>query len=262
MTLKIVVLLLALILGVTRIWSFRRRGLGPLRALGVSFDLGELRNLAVGIAISSLAIAAVFLVAHVAQSIEVQSVGPPIALLNDLGSVIGSTTVEELVFRSALLGGLLVLLPRVSWLAVACSAIVFGALHALNQHATLLAVLGSTVGGVSYGIAFAATQRISLPLGLHFGWNYAMGPIFGFPVSGSAPIHATFVHQHSVGAPWFTGGEYGPEGGLVGIVGRIIVVALVVAWVTYRRHGPGRTIGRPNKRLSWSGPIGPDDFPF
>lgn len=249
MNVRGVVILVAVIFGIARIRSFRGRGLGYLRALGLSFDFGELHNLAAGIAISTFAIGVVFLVAFVTRSLDVQSLGPPAALLNDLGSVIGSTSVEELVFRSALLGGLLVLLPKAPWVAVACAAIVFGAMHALNQHATFLAVLGSTVGGFSYGIAFAATQRIWLSLGLHFGWNFAIGPIFGFPVSGYMSVHDTFVRQHDVGAGWFTGGAYGPEGGVVGMVGRIIVVAFVVAWVVFRRRRFAPANERPNQAL-------------
>jgi len=179
-----VVIVLAICSGMVRIRSFRTRALGPLRALGLSFNVGELVNVSVGVGISTFAIGAVFLVAFLTRSLEVQSLGTLAALLNDLGSVVGSSSVEELVFRSALLGGLLVLLPRAPWVAVACAALVFGAMHALNQHATLLAVLGSTVGGFSYGIAFAATQRIGMSVGLHFGWNFAIGPVFGFPVSG------------------------------------------------------------------------------
>jgi hypothetical protein len=204
--------------------------------------LSELGNAAVGAGIGLFAIGMTFLVAYATRHAEVVAVGPPAPLVNDIVSFLAVPFVEELIFRSALLGGLLVIVrPNHQWVAVTCSAVVFGALHALNPHATLLAVLGSTLGGLSYGIAFATTERIWLSFGLHFGWNYAIGPLFGFPISGGIVKRGTFVHQYSVGATWFTGGEYGPEGGAVGMVGRVLVLALVLAWLAqHRRKVPKR----------------------
>lgn len=234
---KATVILLSVLLGVVRLWSCHRRGIGSFRALGLPLKKRETGDAAVGAVISMFAIATTFLVAYVSGHVELDSMGPPTALINDLSSFLAVPFIEEMLFRSALLGGLLVILPhRSAWVAVAASAVVFGALHALNPHASYLSVLGSTVGGISYGIAFAGTERIWLPFGLHFGWNYAIGPLFGFPISGGMVKSGTFVHQHSVGAVWFTGGEYGPEGGVVGMVGRVLVLSLVLAWLAHRRR--------------------------
>ncbi|MCR4341240.1 MAG: hypothetical protein NUW01_15290 [Gemmatimonadaceae bacterium] len=105
-----------------------------------------------------------------------------------------------------------------------------------------VAGVGSTLGGITYGITFVATEALWLPFGLHFAWNYAQGPVFGFALSGGKPVRGTFVQQENVGPAWFTGGEYGPEGGAVGFVGRALVLALVLAWIAYRR---GRFISLP-----------------
>ena len=246
MSLKAVVILLSVLLGLASVWSHSRRGMGPLLALGLPLDLRELGNAALGAAIGLFAIGATFLVAYTTRHVDVVAVGPPAPLVNDIVSFLAVPFVEELIFRSALLGGLLVILPpNHKWVAVTCSAVVFGTLHGLNEHATLLAVLGSTLGGLSYGIAFATTERIWLPFGLHFGWNYAIGPLFGFPISGGIPKRGTFIHQHSVGASWFTGGEYGPEGGAVGMVGRVLVLALVLAWLVHHR----RKVAKPERAV-------------
>lgn len=158
--------------------------MGPLRALGLLLNAGEIGNAAAGAAIGLFAIGTTFLVAWTTRLPEVTAVGPPAPLVNDIISYLAAPFIEELLFRSALLGGLLVLVSRDrAWFAVACSAIVFGALHGLNEHASLWAILGSTLGGVAYGIAFVATGRIWLSFGLHFGWNYSLGPLFGFPIS-------------------------------------------------------------------------------
>jgi membrane protease YdiL (CAAX protease family) len=255
-SLKAVVILLSVLLGLARVWSHRRRGMGPLLALGLPLDRRELGNAVLGAAIGVFAIGTTFLVAYTTRHVEVVAVGPPAPLVNDIMSFLAVPFVEELLFRSALLGGLLVVLPpNHKWVAVTCSAVVFGALHALNEHATLLAVLGSTLGGLSYGIAFATTQKIWLSFGLHFGWNYAIGPLFGFPISGGIVKRGTFVHQHSVGASWFTGGDYGPEGGVLGMVGRVLVLALVLVWLADECRRQSRAAARKrraeNEVMTW-----------
>jgi membrane protease YdiL (CAAX protease family) len=238
------VILVSTALGVVRVWSYRRRGRSIISALGLSFGRNEVANASVGVAIGIAGIAATFAVAYVTKTIAVAGVGPAAPLLDDLASFVMVPFLEELIFRGALLGGLLILLPNRAWLAVIASAAVFGGLHMLNENATLLSGLGSTVGGITYGIALVATETLWLPFGLHFAWNYAQGPVFGFAVSGGKPVRGSFVQQESIGSAWFTGGEYGPEGGAVGFVGRTLVLALVLAWIAYRtgraRLSPGQ----------------------
>lgn len=238
----LLVVLIAVALGVARMRSYRRRGQTTVAALGLSFNRRELGNVGAGLAIAAIAIGVVFLVAYVARGIAVTGVGSATALGGDILSFVMVPFQEELVFRSALLGGLLVLWPDHKGMSILASAAVFGGLHLTNAHATLLGALGSTIGGIAYGIAFVATEGLWLSLGLHFGWNYFQGPVFGFAVSGAKPHHGTLVLQQSVGPAWFTGGEYGPEGGVVGLVGRAVVLLLLFAWIAYgrpRRSGHG-----------------------
>jgi hypothetical protein len=52
-----------------------------------------------------------------------------------------------------------------------------------------------------------------LPIGLHLGWNFFEGNIFGFPVSG---LDTFRLIRHSINGPtWLTGGPFGPEAGLI-----------------------------------------------
>jgi uncharacterized protein len=232
----LVVLLGSVILGVFRILRYRRSGFGIFRALGLSVDRRGLGEAGAGIVIAAFAIGITFTVAYLAATIEVLAVGPPAPLWDDLLSFLMVPFVEELVFRSALLGGLLVLMPNRAWAAILISAGIFGGLHLENSHATFLSAVGSTLGGIAYGIAFAATQKIWLPFGLHFAWNYVQGPVLGFALSGGKPLRGTVVHQQNIGPDWFTGGEYGPEGGVVGLIGRVIVLFGLFAILTLWRE--------------------------
>jgi uncharacterized protein len=249
----LIVLMGSAILGVFRIWRYRRTGIGIRRALGLSFDWRGLGEAGTGMVIAAFAIGVTFTVAYATATIEILAVGPPAPLWDDLLSFVMVPFLEELIFRSALLGGLLVLMPNRAWAAIVISAGIFGGLHLGNSHATLLSPLGSMLGGIAYGTAFAATQKIWLPFGLHFAWNYVQGPVLGFALSGGKPLRGTLVHQQSIGPAWFTGGEYGPEGGVVGLIGRVVVLLGLFAVLTLWRK---RFVSAPPR---FDGPFGARD---
>ena len=67
-----------------------------------------------------------------------------------------------------------------------------------------------------------------MPIGLHAAWNFVQGTLLGFPVSGATDWSVGLVRQAEVGNDLLTGGAFGPEGGLVGITFRLVVIGLVV----------------------------------
>lgn len=97
--------------------------------------------------------------------------------------------------------------------ALLLSSFLFGALHIANANATWVSVLGVTGAGYFLAYGWVRTRKLWLSIGLHIGWNFFEGPVFGFPVSG----YKTFsLLQHTVDGPiLFTGGPFGPEAGLV-----------------------------------------------
>lgn len=106
-------------------------------------------------------------------------------------------------------------------------SVAFAMAHLGNQHATLLGIVNTFIWGVLLGYACWASGALWLPIGLHFGWNAAL-PLFGTNLSGFT-IGVTGYSLHwSVGRLW-SGGDYGPEGGLPTTV---VVVALF--WVVSR----------------------------
>ena len=58
--------------------------------------------------------------------------------------------------------------------------------HSNNPNASWLSVLSNGLGGVMYALAFLGTRRIWMSWGLHLAWNFVPGPVFGFPISGTA----------------------------------------------------------------------------
>jgi membrane protease YdiL (CAAX protease family) len=134
---------------------------------------------------------------------------------------------EELLFRGVLFR--LIEEWTGTWIALAISAALFGAAHALNPGATWASSLAIALeAGVLLGAAFVVTRNLWFPIALHFAWNFLEGPIYGTQVSGRAFGSDLLVSQIS-GPVWLTGGKFGPEAGAAAIVTCLIAaVALLV----------------------------------
>jgi uncharacterized protein len=104
------------------------------------------------------------------------------------------------------------------------AAILFGLAHLDNQNATTLGIVNTMLWGVLLGYAYLRTRALWLPIGLHFGWNVTL-PLFGVNLSGFTMGVTGYALHWRVGRLW-SGGDYGPEGG---VLATAIVVVLFVA---------------------------------
>jgi membrane protease YdiL (CAAX protease family) len=71
------------------------------------------------------------------------------------------------------------------------------------------------------------TRSLWLPLGAHWGWNWALGWVFGLPISGLNLVSNPLFKGTDEGPAWLTGGSYGIEGGLAGTVALTLVIVIV-----------------------------------
>jgi hypothetical protein len=74
------------------------------------------------------------------------------------------------------------------------------------------------------------TRQLWLSIGLHFSWNFFLGPIFGFPVSGITSF--TLLQVEISGPDLFTGGAFGPEAGLVVLPAQAL--GFLIVWAATR----------------------------
>ena len=102
--------------------------------------------------------------------------------------------------------------------------VIFGLAHSSNPHASPLAVLNTMLWGILLGYAFLRSRDLWLPIGLHYGWN-AVLPLFGVNLSGLTIDVTRYLYRWDL-TPLWSGGDYGPEGGLLTT---IFVLALFFA---------------------------------
>jgi membrane protease YdiL (CAAX protease family) len=168
-----------------------------------------------------------------------QGPGGPAGLLPALSMAILAGVGEELMFR----GGVFRILEGSLGTAAALilSAAVFGGMHAANHGATLVSTGAIALeAGVLLGAAYAATRSLWLPIGLHLGWNFTEGGLFGASVSGGH-THPGLVQMPLAGPDWATGGVFGPEASLVA-VGVCLLAASMLIVLAIRR---GQWIAMP-----------------
>ena len=114
--------------------------------------------------------------------------------------------------------------------AVAITSVMFGAAHLLNPNARIASMVGISLAGVFLAFGYLRTRQLWLSMGLHFGWNFFLGPVFGFPVSGLGFFH--LIQVEVSGPELATGGAFGPEAGLVVIPG--LALGALLVWLYTR----------------------------
>lgn len=116
---------------------------------------------------------------------------------------------------------------------VILSSAVFGILHLANPNATWVSAVGIFLAGLFLAFAYLRTKQLWLSIGLHIGWNFFEGTVFGFPVSG---MEFYRLVRHTVSGPeLWTGGAFGPEAGLVVLPALALGAVLVHAYATVKR---------------------------
>lgn len=83
------------------------------------------------------------------------------------------------------------------------------------------------LASIVFGLAYVRTRSLALPIGLHFMANVTQGVVFGFGVSGSSEPSLLIPHL-PVGMDWLTGGAFGLEASLPGLVAVAVLLAALL----------------------------------
>lgn len=115
---------------------------------------------------------------------------------------------------------------------VLISSGIFAVMHVFNPHASPIAVILLVGAGLFMACGYLRTRCLWLPIGLHIGWNFFEGPVFGFAVSGTGSF--TLIRQSTTGPELLTGGAFGPEAGLL-ILPALVSGILLIYWYTRKK---------------------------
>ncbi len=156
---------------------------------------------------------------------------------------------EEMLFRGYLLlnigeGFHASRIAPITALALAwiVSSIIFGLAHGANPNTTLISTVDLMAAGLLLGFGYVLTGELAIPIGLHITWNIFEGPVFGFAVSGQGN-GAGILGIHQSGPVAVTGGPFGPEAGLIGLLAIAVGMLLIWLWVRWM-HGEARLQGK------------------
>lgn len=143
----------------------------------------------------------------------------------------GVAAAEELLFRGFIFQRLIAGLGE--WPAQLILAGYFLLTHLNNPGMTgdvkILASINIFLASLLFGLAFIRTKSLAMPLGLHFMANMMQGGVLGFGVSGTdqtgllKPIFAEVPE-------WLTGGQFGIEASLPGLVCVVVSLILLYKW--------------------------------
>ncbi|NJK41407.1 MAG: CPBP family intramembrane metalloprotease [Acaryochloridaceae cyanobacterium SU_2_1] len=229
---------ITLSVGLARRYLDRR----SLKSLGLDIHQGLVLNLLVGFLLAGGLMGGIYIVEWQMGWLEVQGYA--------WEQVTGTTILGELSYGLLIFG----LLPswqeeltdRGYWLqnikeglniawGISLTSAIFAGRHLLNPHASSLSTAIIFLAGLWLAYSYFVTRQLWLSLGIHAGWNFFEGLVFGFPVSGLTTFH--LIEQKNSGPDWITGGSFGPEAGLVGIVAISLGFLFVYYWGQLCRRG-------------------------
>jgi membrane protease YdiL (CAAX protease family) len=208
----------------------------PWRALGLLPHSGWWRDFVIGsiIGIVSLAIAALIALAGGGLRFTVSERGalPRVGLTLIFSAIlfILAALAEEALARGYPLQTLA--RARLIALGILLTSMAFAALHFTNPNLDNgLPYLNLVLAGVWLAVAYLRTRSLWFPLGVHWAWNWALGSLFGLPVSGISDIAPNPLFRGiDLGPSWLTGGNFGIEGGIACTV--TLIISTLFIWRT------------------------------
>jgi uncharacterized protein len=204
---------------------------GQLADIGLEWTAASRRNLALGV-LGGIGAALVVLVGPILfrvadlEPVTNEHFRWPSALFVSIVLLFGAVG-EEMLFRGyafqvlvRAIGPFATILPM---------SVLFGLAHSDNLNFSWLALINTVLWGIVFGYAFLISGDLWLPIGLHFGWNWTL-PLLGANLSGFTMEVTGYSMHWKIGGLW-SGGAYGPEGGL-------LTSATVVAVFFYLHRAP------------------------
>lgn len=187
-------------------------------------------GLAIGFVLMTLAVGALWLFGW-----DRVTTSPVTGALSAINLTLQSGIMEETLMRLVVFR--LVWRAFGIWPALVFSAFLFGALHLANPNASWFAAICIAFeAGILLAAFYVLTGRAWMSMGVHAGWNFTQGWIYGAAVSGTAGFGGGPLRTVPVpGVPdALSGAGFGPEASLAALV-ICTAAGLLVLWLAWRR---------------------------
>jgi membrane protease YdiL (CAAX protease family) len=188
---------------------------GRLADIGLRWTSGSARNLAAGLLFGAGAAALILVPALVSGAASWKASGDgaggiaPFVFMTLI--LLFGAAGEEMLFRGY---GFQVMVPVFGKAAtILPMAVLFAAAHAANQSVSAVGLLNTFAWGTLLGGALLRSGDLWMPIGMHFGWNWAL-VVFGVNVSGFTMKLTGYALEWRI-SPLWSGGDYGLEGGVL-----------------------------------------------
>jgi uncharacterized protein len=204
----------------------------PIAALVGKFNLDLLKNALLGLAGGSLLMLVPAVLLTIFGFINwKQGTGDSSALLNASLVSLSVAVAEEFLFRGFIFQRL-IKGTRV-WIAQLLTAGYFLLTHIDNPGMTgdikIVASLNIFIASIMFGFAYLKTNSLVMPITFHFMANWVQGTLLGFGVSGH--VQASLLKPvFSTSPSWLTGGSFGLEASVPGLVCVIIITFILFRW--------------------------------
>ncbi|HEY6803168.1 MAG TPA: CPBP family intramembrane glutamic endopeptidase [Pyrinomonadaceae bacterium] len=207
----------------------------PWRSLGLTLHRKWLWDFLFGSAIGIVSLALAVLIAKLAGGLQFTISGRDMAL-GVLRSLAGSCVLfiiaalaEEAMFRGYPLQSFS--RAKLAWIGIFLTSVPFAMVHLWNPNVVPGVTFANTaLAGVWLALAYLRTRSLWFPLGVHWAWNWALGSLFGLPVSGITLVSHPLLVAKDLGPAWITGGNYGIEGGAACTVA--LLASSIFIWQT------------------------------
>jgi uncharacterized protein len=203
----------------------------PLTAIGLSIHPGVFREFGVGCLLGFMMMTGIFLVEFSLGYFQPQWLGLGGGrifwiLVSSVALFAVGALSEELLFRGYLLQ---ILIQGITFLpaAIIVSGL-FLLAHIQNPEVGTFALINVGLAGMWLSFAYMKTRSLWLPFGLHFSWNFSQTTLFAFPTSGIHFADKKMFAVTQTGPEWFTGGAFGPEGGVLATVALIVCTGYIL----------------------------------
>ena len=215
----------------------------PWQSLGLTMHQGWLRDLVIGSAIGFAALALAVGIATVPGGLRFSFGGTQVlfaagkSMLSSGVLLLVAALAEEAAFRGYPLQTLT--RAKLVLFGVLITSVPFGLVHLANPNVVPVVTVSNTVlAGIWMAVGFLRTRSLWCPLGLHFGWNWALGWFFGLPVSGASLVSTPLFQGEDLGPKWLTGGTYGIEGGVACTIALVVFTLFVwrTRWLSATRE--------------------------